>query len=211
MNKNTVFEAVEKFSQKATKLELINIIFPMWDELGMLGQVFRQMVRTKENPEGQIYPEATYRTVMRVLGGKVYMTNGMADAYAWSQATFEKKAKNIQLIGCNSGAGVLNLATLLGTISNDKERLDVADMFSKLKTDLMLVRTCSEERTVVEITQDLYDMGITSCIDEWQEADAEGNYTVTALNVGDFLVLNPENHTVYCVRRAEFLETHKLG
>lgn len=189
---------------------ILQVIFPVWNELGLLGKVFRQCVRTKESPDGQLYDEATYRTVLRILKGKVYMTNSMADSYAWTQETFYEKAVNAIPCGTHTAQGILGMCKLLSAIISDKERLEVAEMFASWNKDLILVEAAPERRQVVEITQELYDAGITTCIDGWRKPDENGEYKETQLNVGDFLVVNSEKRTVYCIRRAEFFASHKL-
>ena len=57
------------------KLEMQNIVFPKWSDLGMMGLIFRQCVSTKEQPMGNIYDEAIFQTVLRVLDGKVLMSD----------------------------------------------------------------------------------------------------------------------------------------
>lgn len=86
-----------------TKLELQNIVFPKWSDLGLLGMMFRQELRTKEQPNGTLYDEATFQTVMRIIGGKL-LISGRPDCYCWK---FEKvaNAKSVDVIGVNSADG----------------------------------------------------------------------------------------------------------
>ncbi len=191
------------------KLQMDNIIFPKWDDLGLLGLIFRQDVKTKEQPDGCIYDEATYRVVMRVINGKVLMTGGRPDAYTWKYQKVEN-SKNVRFIGCNSAEALINLSGMLETISDVEEKKMFADMFCNMKKDLLLVTSAEESRRCVEITPDLYAAGITSCVDEWMEVDSNGEAEETRLNVGDFLIVNEAGNSVYCIRRDEFLETHSL-
>lgn len=191
------------------KLQMDNIIFPKWDDLGLLGLIFRQDVKTKEQPDGCIYDEATYRVVMRVINGKVLMTGGRPDAYTWKHQKVES-SKNVRFIGCNSAEALINLSGMLETISDVEEKKMFADMFCNMKKDLLLVISAEESRRCVEITPDLYAAGITSCVDEWMEVDSNGEAEETRLNVGDFLIVNEAGNSVYCIRRDEFLETHSL-
>lgn len=214
MNRTDTFEAIVRLGlpfARATKLELNQLVFPAWGDLGLLGRIFSQCVNTKEAPSGHAYDPAKYRTVLRVLGGKVYGTFGMPDAYAWSVETFAKKAKKAVPCGCGSDAGVVSMAQFLSTIHDEGERLDVAGLFRRVGTDLVLVTTVCEERTVFEVTQEAFDLGITACVDEWMKPDENGVYPTTELNVGDFLVINEDAHTCYCIRRDEFLQTHRFN
>ena len=104
----------------------------------------------------------------------------------------------------------MNLTALLNEMSLESEKLQVANFFSSLNKDLLYVESKAEMRKVVEVTQELYDSGITRCIDSWQEPDKNGNYEFTELNVGDFLVLEEDKQSVYCIRREAFFGTHKL-
>lgn len=211
--KKEFFNTIENLTggnyTECKKMSLENIVFPKWNDLGLLGMMFRQCVVTKEAPNGNIYDEASFRTVLRVLDGKVLM-NGFADSYAWDYKTFEKKAKTCVPIGCNSASGLINLSRVILSIRDDEERSSFADMMSKMKEDLLLVTTAEEERKCVEITQELYDNGLTYSIDSWVEPDANGVYPLTNLCVGDFLIIDEQKRTAYCIRREEFLLTHKL-
>ena len=193
------------------KLALDNMVFPRWSDLGLLGMIFAQKVKTKEQPNGCDYDEATFQVVLRVIGGKVFMTGGRPDAYTWKQDKVIKlmsNSENIKLVGTNSAQAVINLADILGTIKDIQEKKAVADMFCSLNKDLLLIRTEAENRRCIEVTQELYDAGITACVDSWMETDENGEAEATILNVGDFLIV--EGESVYCIRREEFLETHSL-
>ena len=188
------------------KLEMKNIIFPKWNDLGLLGLMLRQCVVTKEQPQGNIYDEAKFMIVMRIIKGHVLM-NGRPDCYCWK---FDKvdKAHNKQFIGSNSAEGMKNAASLLLEISDDEERTLFADMLASLKKDLIVATTPAENRICIDVTQELYDQGVTCCVDSWMEADENGDATATQLNVGDFLIV--EGNMVYRVGHDEFMETHEL-
>lgn len=198
---------------QCTKLPLDNIVFPKWEDIGLLGKIFAQKIKTKEQPNGCDYDEVTFQVVLRIIGGKVLMTNGQPDAYAWKQEKVTKlmlnQPKNIQAVGTNSVDALINLAKVLNTIKDVQEKEAVAEMFCNLKKDLLLIRTEAESRRCIEVTQDLYDAGLTACVDSWMEPDENGEADATQLNVGDFLIVEGED-SVYCIRRAEFLETHSL-
>jgi len=193
--------------QPCTKLEMQNIVFPKWSDIGLLGMMFRQCLMTKEQPTGNIYDEAQFQTVLRVLGGKLLMEN-RPDTYCWKFSKLEK-AKNVRPIGVNCADAILTMAEVLSSISDMSEKKMLADMFANMKKDLLLVTSAAEQRSCIEVTQNLYDAGITCCVDEWMDADENGESEATLLNVGDFLIVT--NSGVYCIRRAEFLETHTLG
>lgn len=191
---------------KCTKLAIDNIIFPKWSDLGLVGMMFRQCVASKEQPIGNIYNEAVYQTVMRVLGGKVLMT-GRPDCYCW---TIEKVngSKNISLIGVNSAEGLITLSEILPTIHDQKEKTMFADMFANLKKDLLLIHTPAEERMCIEVTEELYAHGLTHCVDEWMETDEKGEAEATQLYIGDYLIATKNG--VYRVGHDEFDVTYAI-
>ena len=206
-----IFELIEGRIRACVKLSLDNIVFPKWSDIGLWGEIMALKVKTKEQPEGCDYDETKYQVVLRIINGKVLMTGGRPDAYTWKQSKVENHLAdpdNIRLIGANSASAVLNLAAVLATIPDREEQLMLADMFCNFNKDMLLVTTPSEDRFCVEITQDLYDAGLTACIDSWMEEDADGMADVTRLFVGDFLIVDGQQ--VYCIRREEFLETHEL-
>jgi hypothetical protein len=100
------------------------------------------------------------------------------------------------------------MCEVLATVSNESEKKMLADMFANLKKDLLLVTSPAESRQCIKVTRELYDAGITACVDEWMEADENGMATATMLNVGDYLIVT--NDGVYCIRHDEFMETHTI-
>lgn len=204
---NILVTAVSKNClMRCTKLELKNIVFPKWDDLGLIGMMFRQCVRTKEQPTGNIYDEAVFQTVLRIIGGKVLMSE-RPDCYCWKLSKVQS-AKDIGKIGTNSAEGVLNLCDILSSISDNDEKRLVADMFANMKNDLLLVTTPAEERTCIEITEELYRLGITHCVDEWMDVDSNGEAEATELHIGDYLIVTKAG--VYRIGHDEFCETHKI-
>lgn len=200
--------ALAKGQQKpCIKLEIKNIVFPKWSDIGLMGMMFRQYLRTKEQPEGNLYDEAKFQTVLRVLRGKVLMNN-RPDTYCWKFNKLES-AKDVRPIGTNCADGLIALTDVLNEIKDIEEKKLLADMFSKLKEDLLLVTTSAENRTCIEITKELYNAGLTFCVDEWMDTDENGEAPVTNLEVGDFLILTDSG--VYCIRGEEFLDTHNLS
>lgn len=208
LNKSETTSKILNMGKKipCTKLELQNIVFPKWSDLGLVGMMFRQCVSTKEQPNGNIYDEASFQTVLRIIGGKVLMT-GRPDCYCWKYSKVEK-SKNVRMVGTNSASGLITLCEVLAGINDEEEKKMIADMFANSKKDLLLVTTPAEERTCIEVTPELYAAGITHCVDEWMEVDSEGNAEATALCVGDYLIVTDSG--VYRIGHDEFVETHVI-
>ncbi len=204
---STILTLAEGQQKPCIKLELKNIVFPKWSDIGLIGMMFRQYLKTKEQPEGNLYDEAKFQTVLRVLRGKVLMNN-KPDTYCWKFSKLES-AKDVRPIGTNCAEGLIALTDVLNEIEDIEEKKLLADMFSKLKEDLLLVTTPAENRTCIEVTEELYNAGITFCVDEWMDTDENGDASVTNLEIGDFLIVTDSG--VYCIRREEFFETHNLS
>lgn len=187
-----------------TKLEMQNIVFPKWSDLGLASMMFRQCVSTKEQPTGNIYDENTFQVVLRIIGGKVLM-NGRPDCYCWKQSKVAN-SKDAQPVGTNSATGLINLCGILNSISDQSEKSMMADMFANLKNDLLLITTPAEQRICIEVTADLYNAGITHCVDEWMDVDENGEAEATVLQIGDFMIVT--SNGVYRVGHDEFMETH---
>lgn len=205
INKARITEAILEtgIRQPCIKLELQNIIFPKWDDLGLIGKMFRQCVSTKEQPYGNIYDENVFQTVLRIIGGKVLIED-KPDCYCWKFGKIEA-AKEIRKIGSNSADGILALCELLNTINSTEEKKLLADMFSHMKKDLLLVTTPEEKRTCIEINA---RNTFTYCVDQWMETDSEGYAEATQLQFGDYLIVSDSG--VYRVGHDEFRATHKL-
>jgi len=208
LNKNQMTQKILDMGKAipCTKLELQNIVFPKWDELGLVGMMFRQCVSTKEQPTGNVYDEAVFQTVLRIIGGKVLMSNH-PDTYCWKFSKV-KSAKDVRKIGTNSADGVLAMCEVLNGVNDNGEKALVADMFAKLKSDLLLVTTPAESRTCIEITADLFNMGITHCVDEWMDVDSNGEAEATELSIGDYVIVTDSG--VYRIGHDEFVETHVI-
>lgn len=192
---------------RCLKMEMHNIVFPQWDELGLIGMMFSQCLKTKEQPDGHIYDEAKFQPVLRILSGKVLISD-KPDCYCWS---FDKirSASSVLDIGTATPGGILNLCNVLNSIHEHSEKALVADMFASLKRNLLLVTTPTEIRRCIQITQDLYDSGITHCVDEWMEVDENGMAEATELSVGDYV--NVTEKGLYRIGLKEFMETHVLA
>lgn len=78
--------------------------------------MLRQCVTTKEFPEGHIYEETKFQMVLRVLDGKVIISN-RPDCYCWKceKIINEEKKGNVHPIGIHSDNDLLNLMDVLQT------------------------------------------------------------------------------------------------
>ena len=205
-----IIEQTRAHCVTATKLQLDNILFPKWSDMGPMGLILAQAVKTKEQPTGCFYDEAAFRIVLRVLGGKVFMS-GRPDCYSWNQnkvAKLNLDPQKLPFIGVHSADGLIRLGKLLETVQGEADRKWLAELFVQCNQDYLLVTTPAEQRTVVEVTQELYNKGLTACVDEWMQTDADGNAEETKLYPGDFLVIS--GNGVYRIGREEFNETHRI-
>ncbi len=164
---------------------------------------------TKEGPKMYEASDPGSVILYRVLAergtGRMYLLNdkGQPDSYAYDAATYAQKAAKLAPIGPNSEAGCANLdivANMLSAYEADLLREDI----EQYRKDLELILTKPEYRNVVEISPELYAAGVTSCVNDWETANS--GFRVTNLEIGDFLVITERG--VYCIRRAEFLDTH---
>jgi len=186
-----------------TKIRMDNILLPPFKDFALFGEILRQVVRTKEEPEGHLYDEEEYRMVIRILDGHLLM-DGMYDAYAWDNAKVLKELQkysngNVPCIGTHdpTGQALLNFVDVLATITSPAEKRKFAAIISQSAFDFLLVTTMDENRMVIEITAELLDSlnkaGVTSVVNDWEyksngypSADLEAN--ATPLKVGDFLI-----------------------
>lgn len=219
MNKELVvrtgFERIKKYGQvqQCRKLSVANFVFPAWDEIAdpFLGSLFQQCIRTKEQPDGCIYDAADYCAVIRILGGRLRNDDGQFDIYAWNEEkAYKELCKGYREVGLETYDGLENLYEVLSTIKGTMDKMQFFNLVSVLRCNLKMVVTEQEQRSCVEITQELYDNGMVLCIDEWMETDSEGYSDCTLLNVGDFLIINERAQSMYRIGREEFLETHEL-
>lgn len=194
------------FIRLCQKKEVQNIVFPEWEDMGLLGMMFRQCVCTKEQPDGHIYDENNYQVVLRILDGKV-LISGRPDCYCWKIEKL-KQVKNIRDIGINSPGALLSLAYVLHQIEDSREKALISDFFCGLRRDLLLVITPAEMRKCIEITGEMYASGITHCVNQWEEVDEKGLAEATPLSVGDFVIVNDQG--IYRIGKEEFNLTHIL-
>lgn len=211
---------------KATKLALDNIIDPREQSLWRLWTNL-QVLATPENHGGQLYPADKYVVVRRVLGGKIVVKTNSdgfveTDTYAWTMEDFISRLhKAVQVGGYDAtGKAFMRAVKLMNSIvrypgDEDDPMSDYSLMAGLLANaspaGYLLIHTDAEERIVVEITHELYDAGITFCVNEWQDNPNEnGMYEATVLEIGDFLVINQKAQTVYRIAKNQFHETHVL-
>ena len=181
------------------------ISFP---DLGLLSKL-RPVPRTEEGD--MEYPTAPsvseeYRmnVLLRVVNGKLYNNVGQLDCYAHDMKTYQKAMRRARVIGCNSPEAQNELNALLATMVNPEEAEELRATMALFAIDFQMGYTTPDWRQVVEVTQEMYDAGLTSVVNDW-ESEKSG-WAVTQLNVGDFLVFTTNG--VYVIRREEFIETH---
>ena len=212
LNKKATTDRILRMGKQihCTKLPISNIVFPKWDDNGLFGMMLRQCVATKEFPEGHIYEEAQFQLVLRVLDGKVLMSD-RPDCYCWrlEKVLKEEKKGNVRPIGVNSANGLLNLMEVMRTVTDPKESKLLADMFVSWNKDLMLVALPAEERICIVVTQEMLDAGITHCVNSYDDPDENGDAPATPIYVGDILIV--EDNGVYRVGREEADVTYRLG
>lgn len=223
-NIQKINEVAGAYKQPWTKKRMDNLVLPPFTDFAIFGEIMRQVVRTKEEPEGHLYEESEYRMVLRVLDGRLLM-HGMYDAYAWDNAKVMKELKkysdgNVPRIGTHdpTGHALLNFANVLATITDSREKQKFAAMISQSAFDLLLITTMDENRMVIEITPDLleslHQAGVTSVVNDW-EYKSEGYPAAdvmaqeTTLKAGDFLICTTKGF--YINQHDEFLAAHKPG
>ena len=199
--------------EKVIKKEINNILFPNWKELGLLGKIFRQTIRTKENPEGFTYEETEYQVVMRILGGKLYINN-MVDAYTWTKERVNKYLSRGEhkFIGINSYENLMNLIEVIKSLKNEEDKLTVTDMFLKNNNYTFInVKTPAEERHVMIVDEEILKV-TKGIVNEWDGCKGE-EVDPTPIEIGDAIVItlcdNPQcGYTFYRIGRDEFKETY---
>lgn len=207
-NTKDVLTLVENQIKPCKKLPMSNIVMPSLSEQGLMAYVFPGIVLTKEQPAGCNYGPNS-NPILRIIGNQLIRKN-QADAYAWDAATYAKKATKTVPLGYGLGATVESVEwanEIVATLADPTEK-KLLIKFLIEQPSLRLIFSPEENRRCVEITQELYDAGLTWCVDQWMKPDENsGLYDATMLNVGDFLIID---EGVYCIRRDEFFETHVL-
>lgn len=87
------------------------------------------------------------------------------------------------------------------------DQIKLGNFFAKYNEDLLYIDTPEEQRKCIVVTQELYDAGLTWCIDQWVKPDENGEYEITELEVGDVLIVDTG---VYCCRKNVFAKTYKF-
>jgi excinuclease UvrABC helicase subunit UvrB len=100
---------------------------------------------------------------------------------------------------------------MLNVVAHMEEKAELAQFFEYYRAkDFLCVFSREEDRTIVEVTEKLFNAGFTSCVDNYQHMlDEDGNLIETKLSIGDFLVLEKAEGTLYSIKRDVFLATHK--
>ena len=197
---NKILSEFRYMAKPYIKLAIDNILLPSWNQLGLLGKIYTQAIKTKECPTGQIYDEIQYRTVIRVLGGKV-LINNMVDAYTWDTARVAKNIGNAYPIGVHDGKSLMNLSAFLFSITDLKEREEFADMMANSTRDFLVCPTPAETRKVIIVDTAVGKaLGWTIC-NEWCEEEN------CKIEYGDAIVVSEKGY--YRIGREEFALTHK--
>ena len=213
-----------EFKEPWTKMRLDNILMPPFKDFAIFGEILRQVVKTKEDPNGHLYEESEYRMVIRILDGRLLM-DGMYDAYAWKNDKVLKELSKysdgkVPCIGTHdpTGEALLNFAKVLATIKDPAEKKKFAAMISQSAFDLLLVTTEEEKRLVIPVSdhvlQLLHEKGVYEIVDDWcydtaRWPDAELDLPGTRLEVGQFLICTQKGF--YHIGHDEFLKSHKPG
>lgn len=197
---NKILSEFRYMAKPYIKLPIDNILLPSWNQLGLIGKIYTQAIKTKENPNGQIYDELEYRTVLRILDGKL-LINNLLDAYTWSSKRVRDNIGNAYPIGVHDGKSLLNLSKFLSTIRDIKEREEFADMMANSTRDFLVCPTPAEVRKVIIVDTTIGKaLGWTIC-NEWCEAED------CKLEYGDAIVVSDNGY--YRIGREEFSLTYK--
>ena len=184
-----------------TKLAIDNVIFPAWQKLGKIfSLMFAQVVKTAEQPTGNHYDEEKYQSLFRVIDGRILFDDARREAdgkirldnYCWTKAKVQKYVDGNKAATMNTrtAEGQAVIDSFLKTIKSEEEREMVSDLFNMMNVDFLLVNEPENNRFCIRITQELYDAGWTSCVDEWMDTDNNGDANETELFVGDALIIN---------------------
>lgn len=189
------------------KMEIGNILLPQWNPENLMTYMFRMCVKTKEAPMGCFYDEAEFTPVLRIIDHTVVDERNQTDNYCWDKAMVAKHIDKAVPIGTDSAKGVVVMSSLICSISKESDRTKLGNFFAEHKRDLLYIVTPEENRMCIPVTQELYDAGLTWCIDQWITPDETGEYPKTELNVGDVLIVDSG---VYCCRKDVFNKTYKF-
>lgn len=190
-----------------TKMAIGNILLPQWNEEDLMHYMFRRCVKTKEAPMGHFYDEAEFTPVLRIVDHIVIDERNQTDNYCWDKAMVAKYIDGAVPIGGNSGRGIVTLSKVICSIHKESDQIKLGNFFAKYNEDLLYIDTPEEQRKCIVVTQELYDAGLTWCIDQWVKPDENGEYEITELEVGDVLIVDTG---VYCCRKNVFAKTYKF-
>lgn len=200
---------LRNFIIDCTKMRMHNIVWPSWSAAEYEFDRRFNGGHSVYNQEQGIHVYApSFCPVLRInQRGELINDEGKMDAYAWTEEEFKKFAECVEPFGGDSGRGILNMCEILMSIKNPEHRMWLANRMSREKRDLFLVTSAEEARRCVEVTEELYDMGITEWIDAWVDPSKEtGEYPITKLCVGDRLVQS--GNGFYCVRKDIYFLTY---
>lgn len=202
-NKETFNQFVWSLKRtKCKKLKLFNIVF--FPFLGLFGMIFNQNINTKEQV-GKFYDHSMYQVVFRIIDGRLLMEN-KPDAYAWKKSKVESSKK--LRIGL-SLTGIVNFFKTYNSIKDKEERKLFKEFFSLFRKDMALIVSEEEARECVEVTQELYDAGLTRVINDWEtKPKDDGTWETSDLSVGDYLIITDDG--AYQVQRDVFLLTYSI-
>ena len=200
-NLTALAQSAESPVVPCTKLAIDNVIFPAWHKLGKIfSLMFAQVVKTAEQPTGNHYDEEKYQSLFRVIDGRILFDDVRREAdgkirldnYCWTKANVQKYVDNKTAVTMNArtAEGQTAIDAFLKTIKSEEEREMVSDLFNMMNVDFLLVNEPENKRFCIRITQELYDAGWTSCVDEWMDTDNNGDANETELFVGDALIIN---------------------
>ena len=189
------------------KMAIGNILMPQWNDEDLEHYMFRRSVKTKEAPMGHYYDEAEFTPVLRIVDHIVIDERNQTDNYCWDKEMVAKYIDKAVPIGSNSAMGMLTASEVICSIRKREEKLKLSRFFSKYNDDCLYIDTPEEQRKCIVVTQELYDAGLTWCIDQWVKPDENGEYEITELEVGDVLIVDTG---VYCCRKNVFSKTYKF-
>lgn len=210
-----ILEVASNMIKPCIRYQQDYIIFP--NDFGLLGTMLRPNVSTDEQPQQQ----TDYHLAMRIIDGRVLMTGGKPDIQELSHKRFAiwEHYNMLSLIGTNSAEAVINLTETITRITNNAEKYLFVDMLCNLKKDLLLHTISKESLFCIEITPELYNSGITNCVEWFRPTNENGEVDITQLNIGDYLIVSDDPQyskgpadwsRVECIRHNEFILTHYL-
>ncbi len=191
-------------SRIALRDEVAVIYFPHMHLLSKMHPVTRTKEGDMEYPTSEAAGEDRMNILIRVVNGQLYNHLRQLDCYAHNMATYTKNMRRYYVVGNNSEEGQKGLEMLTSSMLDEAEVEELRATLSLFAIDFNMCYTKPDWRQVVEVTQEMYDAGLTSIVNDWE--NEKSGWTVTQLNVGDFLVITADG--MYTIRREEFIQTH---